>query len=70
MLYFDNHPHGHYGTIRQQLWSALHFPFHLAVVGVVEGSQQIALARYVFKSMAKFMKEIEIHCTIQQLDGG
>ncbi|KAJ9666764.1 hypothetical protein H2201_003168 [Coniosporium apollinis] len=69
MLYFDNHPHYHYGTIRQQFWSALHFPFHLAIVGVVEGSQQIALAHYVFKSTAKLMKDIEIHCTIQQLEG-
>lgn len=69
MLYFDNHPHYHYGTIRQQFWSALHFPFHLAIVGVVEGSQQIALARYVFKSTAKLMGDIELYCTRQQLEG-
>jgi hypothetical protein len=49
-LYFDNFPHGHYGTIRQQVWSVLHFPFQLAIVGVVEGSQQVALARYVIKN--------------------
>lgn len=26
-LYFDDFPHGHYGTIRQQVWSLLHFSF-------------------------------------------
>lgn len=35
------------------MWSLLHFPFQLAVVGVVEGSQQIAMARYVLKNVTK-----------------
>jgi hypothetical protein len=69
MLYFDNHPHGHYGTIRQQFWTLLHFPLHLAIVGVVEGSQQIALARYVLKQSAKVLKSIDEYCLIEHLDG-
>lgn len=69
MLYFDNHPRGHYGTIRQQIWSILHFPLHLAIVGVVEGSQQIALARYVTKQISKFDKEIYKACIVNNLDG-
>ncbi|KAI9792512.1 MAG: hypothetical protein M1816_002032 [Peltula sp. TS41687] len=69
MLYFDNHPKGHYGTIRQQIWSVLHFPLHLAIVGVVEGSQQIALARYVIKQISKFDKELSEACRVNNLDG-
>lgn len=67
-LYFDNFPHGHYGTIRQQIWSLFHFPFQLAVVGVVEGSQQIALARYVLKSVEKGAQNLHKICE-QNLDG-
>ncbi|EON64006.1 hypothetical protein W97_03236 [Coniosporium apollinis CBS 100218] len=69
MLYFDNHPHGHYGTVREQLWACLHFPLHLAIVGVVEGSQQIALARYVFKNIDQFRADIYIACAEQRLEG-
>ncbi|KAF2263367.1 hypothetical protein CC78DRAFT_273413 [Lojkania enalia] len=68
-LYFDNFPHGHYGTIRQQIWSILHFPFQLAIVGVVEGSQQVALARYVLKNYEKIEKSIIEYCFDENLDG-
>ncbi|KAK7192472.1 hypothetical protein PSPO01_01180 [Paraphaeosphaeria sporulosa] len=68
-LYFDNFPHGHYGTIRQQVWSVLHFPFQLAIVGVVEGSQQVALARYVIKNWSKIDKAIDKYCLAENLDG-
>lgn len=69
MLYFDNSPHGHYGTVRQQIWSLLHFPLHLAIVGVVEGSQQIALARYIVKAINKLDKSIIQACLVDNLDG-
>jgi hypothetical protein len=68
-LYFDNFPHGHYGTIRQQVWSLLHFPFQLAIVGVVEGSQQIALARYVTRNADKVAMTLIQHCQVEHLDG-
>jgi hypothetical protein len=68
-LYFDNFPHGHYGTIRQQIWSLLHFPFQLAIVGVVEGSQQLAMARYTIKNAFKVEEDIVNYCEVQQLDG-
>lgn len=42
MFYFDYTPKNtHYGTIRQQIWAVLHFPFHLAVVISVEGLRQL-----------------------------
>lgn len=68
-LYFDNFPHGHYGTIRQQIWSLLHFPFQLGIVGVVEGSQQLALARYVSKNAQKVTKSLTQYCMKENLDG-
>lgn len=42
MFYFDYNPRNvHYGSIRQQVWSLLHFPFHLSVVLSVEGLRQL-----------------------------
>lgn len=69
MLYFDNHPHGHYGTVREQLWACLHFPLHLAIIGVVEGAQQIALARYVFRNIEYFRAKVFTACATQRLEG-
>jgi hypothetical protein len=69
MTYFDNHPHGHYGTIRQQIWSSLHFFLHLAIVGVVEGAQQVALARYVLESSDNFANKVTSICLGKHLDG-
>lgn len=68
-LYFDNFPHGHYGTIRQQVWSLLHFPLQLAIVGVVEGSQQMALANYMLRSTDKILTSLDTYCITQNLDG-
>ena len=69
MVYFDNHPHGHFGTIKQQIWSALHFPIHLAIVGLAEGAQQVALARYVSIGILKLEKGFVQACFKQHLDG-
>ncbi|PVI04200.1 hypothetical protein DM02DRAFT_651805 [Periconia macrospinosa] len=68
-LYFDNFPHGHYGTIRQQIWSLLHFPCQLAIVGIVEGSQQVVLARYVIKTWVKILEGIIKACYEENQDG-
>src|SRR4051794_14292243 len=69
MIYFDHQPHSHFGTIRQQIWSCLHFPIHLAIVGLAEGAQQLALARYVAKSITRFERSIEQYCLVEHLDG-
>lgn len=68
-LYFDNQPHGHYGTIKQQIWSVLHFPFHLAIVGVAEGAQQIAQTRLIIYNISKLTSAIEEYCVDEHLDG-
>ncbi|KAK3995164.1 bacterial low temperature requirement A protein-domain-containing protein [Cladorrhinum sp. PSN332] len=69
MMYFDNHPNGHFGTIKQQIWSLLHFPMHLAIVGLVEGAQQVALARYMSVSSLSFERALVKYCFIDHLDG-
>ena len=69
MIYFNNHPHGHFGTIKQQIWSALHFPIHLAIVGLVEGAQQVALARYIARGILKLEKSFVQYCFVDHLSG-
>lgn len=69
MLYFDNQPKQHYGTIRQQIWSVLHFPLHLAIVGVVEGAQQMVLAHYTLSTTTKFHNKVANYCSTKNYDG-
>lgn len=69
MLYFDNQPKQHYGTIRQQIWSVLHFPLHLAIVGVVEGAQQMVLAYYTLSTANKFHDKVADYCSKKNYDG-
>lgn len=40
MIYFDWIHEERFGTIRQQIWSILHFPLHTALVLAVEGASQ------------------------------
>jgi len=47
----------------------MHFPLHLSIVGVVEGSQQIALARYVSVQADKIDKAFWTYCVKDNLDG-
>lgn len=47
MLYFDYNPRTHYGSIRQQLWALLHYPFHLACVLLPEGFGNMVIWRNI-----------------------
>ncbi|KAL1644250.1 hypothetical protein SLS58_004530 [Diplodia intermedia] len=68
-LYFDPAPTHHIGSIRQLLWAALHFPLHLSLIGIVEGSQQVALARYVFAALHRFQDAASRACLTEHLSG-
>lgn len=46
-LYFDNVQLEHFGILRQQFWTFLHFPFHMALVLLMEGTNQILSWRHV-----------------------
>jgi hypothetical protein len=48
-LYFDNVQLAHFGIIRQQIWTFLHFPFHLALVLFMEGTNQFISWRHVLE---------------------
>lgn len=41
MLYFDQLSHDRFGTVRQQLWSLLHYPLHVAILLCVEGNTSL-----------------------------
>jgi hypothetical protein len=69
MLYFDNQPKTRYGTIRQQIWSVLHFPLHLAIVGAVEGAQQMVLARYTLQNAGNFAAKAVDYCVVKGYEG-
>ncbi|KAL2063186.1 hypothetical protein VTL71DRAFT_6258 [Oculimacula yallundae] len=43
MLYFDSLPRHHFGSIRQQIWAFLHFPFHLSLVLTMVGMAEFVL---------------------------
>jgi hypothetical protein len=43
MLYFDSLTREHFGSIRQQIWAFLHFPFHVALVLFLEGTSQFVV---------------------------
>jgi hypothetical protein len=51
VLYFDYNPRTHYGSIRQQIWALLHYPFHLACVLVPEGFGNMVIWRNIYNSI-------------------
>jgi hypothetical protein len=61
-LYFDNHPHGHYGTIKQQWWAFSHFFLHLGFVGVVEGANRMAIFYNAIRKQLELLDQIDGLC--------
>ncbi|KAF2127677.1 hypothetical protein P153DRAFT_295027 [Dothidotthia symphoricarpi CBS 119687] len=41
MLYFDQLSSDRFGTVRQQIWSLLHYPLHMAILICVEGNTSL-----------------------------
>ena len=58
MLYFDQIETERVGTVRQQVWVVLHFPFHVAVLLVVEGAQQLSNWRKILDIINPFENDI------------
>jgi hypothetical protein len=48
---------------------ALHLPFHLGILGVVEGAQQLVQARYIYYSIDILGSKTYEACVEQHLDG-
>lgn len=70
ILYFDRVPKYRFGTVKQQFWMALHLPFHVAILGVVEGAQQLAQAVYVYSNTSTLFNKVIDACVDGHLDGG
>jgi len=61
MFYFDYTPRNtHYGSIRQQIWALLHFPFHLCLVLIMEGLRQLSIW-WAFYSGVSFYYNVLAH---------
>lgn len=54
-----------FGSVNQQIWSLLHFPFHLALALMMEGTNQILLCAHVVRDLfnltAIFEGEVSLH---------
>jgi hypothetical protein len=51
MLYFDRMQEEHFGSIRQQVWSFLHFPLHTVLVLVLQGVSLLIIWRQAVESL-------------------
>lgn len=51
MLYFDRLSEDHFGSIRQQAWSFLHFPLHTVLVLVLQGISLLVIWRQAVESL-------------------
>ncbi|XMA16151.1 hypothetical protein WAI453_008942 [Rhynchosporium graminicola] len=56
MIYFDWMNREHFGSLREGLWSFLHFPFHLSLVLLVQGAAQFIVWRKVIE-VVRFTNE-------------
>lgn len=59
MIYMDWIHEGLFGTIRQQIWSFLHFPLHVALVLAVEGASQSITWNAGVQAARKLIHEVE-----------
>jgi hypothetical protein len=51
MLYFDRLHEEHFGSIKQQIWSFLHFPLHIVLVLVLQGVSLLIIWRQAVESI-------------------
>ena len=59
MLYFDQIETNRVGTLRQQLWIMTHFPFHVAILLVVEGVSQLCVWRKLIDVVNALMGSLD-----------
>ncbi|CRL25099.1 unnamed protein product [Penicillium camemberti] len=65
-LYFDNVRMEPFGSVNQQLWSLLHFPFHLALALMMEGTNQILLCAHVVRDLFNLTAIFEGEVSLQE----
>ena len=57
MLYFDQTETERVGTMRQQFWAILHFPFHVCILLLVEGLSRLSVWRKILDIVIPFENE-------------
>ncbi|KAF9894321.1 hypothetical protein FE257_007824 [Aspergillus nanangensis] len=60
--YYDLSPTGTLGKYTQQLWAQLHFPFHVALILLLEGSQILALTLDITLKLSYLTDAIMFAC--------
>ncbi|KAF1850773.1 uncharacterized protein K460DRAFT_263912, partial [Cucurbitaria berberidis CBS 394.84] len=58
MLYFDQLSSDRFGTVRQQIWSLLHYPLHMAILLCVEGNTSLIVWNSAVQAL-KWMWSLE-----------
>lgn len=59
MLYFDQVDAKRFGTIRQQFWALCHFPFHVALVLLLEGTSRFITWRNANEVVNQLQAELD-----------
>lgn len=59
MLYFDQVDIKRFGTIRQQFWALAHFPFHVALVLLLEGTSRFVIWRNAMETVDDVVSGLE-----------
>lgn len=57
-LYFDRMQEEHFGSIKQQIWSFLHFPLHLVLVLVLQGVSLLIIWRQAVEAMNGWQNDL------------
>ena len=57
MLYFDQTETERVGTMRQQFWAILHFPFHVCILLLVEGLSRLSVWRKILDIVVPYADE-------------
>ncbi|KAF2203015.1 hypothetical protein GQ43DRAFT_412506 [Delitschia confertaspora ATCC 74209] len=60
MLYFDRLQEEHFGTIRQQIWTFLHFPLHAVFVLVLQGVANFIIWRQAIQSLNFYSEALSV----------
>jgi hypothetical protein len=67
MLYFDQVQPERMGTLRQNIWAILHFPFHACILLVVEGMARLQVWRKVVDITGPLQSAVNAISTTQPL---
>lgn len=60
MSYFDRLHEEHFGSIKQQIWSFLHFPLHIVLVLVLQGVSILVIWRQAVEALEIFLGSITV----------